>query len=257
MRYHQLKDQHPLSPYVRSILLLENKEDESETRLPFYADGFPGIIFHDAGNRMRVHPHSKELSALFFYGQTIHPIEIRIKGRFNLIIFQLYPFVARSLFDINMLTITDECKDITELLTPAIPIDLPETDIDKRLNSISEALLNLVNQKSRAFDACIRLAIEKILLSKGQINLKELAYDLGISSRSLERKFFQVTALRPKQFSRIIQFQSSLVQLSVKDYNKLTDIVYENGYADQSHFIRVFKSFTGKIPSRFLKTTGQ
>jgi AraC-like DNA-binding protein len=30
-------------------------------------------------------------------------------------------------------------------------------------------------------------------------------------------------------------------------------VVYQNGYADQSHFIRVFKSFTGKTPGQFTR----
>jgi AraC-like DNA-binding protein len=54
-----------------------------------------------------------------------------------------------------------------------------------------------------------------------------------------------------KQFAKIIQFQQSLEQITVKDYSKLTDIVYANGFADQSHFIKVFKAFTGKTPLAF------
>jgi len=55
----------------------------------------------------------------------------------------------------------------------------------------------------------------------------------------------------------IIQFQNSLTQLTIKDYTILTDVVYNNGYADQSHFIRVFKSFTGKTPKNFAKKQGE
>jgi len=40
-------------------------------------------------------------------------------------------------------------------------------------------------------------------------------------------------------------------QLTQKNFTKLTDIVYKNGYADQSHFVKVFKSFTGKTPKAF------
>jgi len=54
-----------------------------------------------------------------------------------------------------------------------------------------------------------------------------------------------------KQFAKIIQFQQSLEQITVKDYSKLTDIVYANGFADHSHFIKVFKAFTGKTPLAF------
>ncbi|MFN4314000.1 MAG: helix-turn-helix domain-containing protein [Chitinophagaceae bacterium] len=252
MQQISLKSEHPLSPFVKSIILLENDDSSSSTCLPFYADGFPGLIYHNAGTRLRVHPHNKQFPPIFFYGQTIHPIEIRIIGSFQLIIFQLYPFVSRSLFNIDLASLTDGCKDLTPLFGH-IEQPMPEgCDLKARVAEISELLNKLVLQKSREFDPGIRTAVEKILRSKGQSSLKELANELGISSRSLERKFLQHTALKPKQFAKIIQFQSSLTQLSVKDYKKLTDIVYENGYADQSHFIRVFKSFTGKVPSKFL-----
>jgi len=32
---------------------------------------------------------------------------------------------------------------------------------------------------------------------------------------------------------------------------KLSDVAYENGYADQSHFIRSFREFTGYTPSQY------
>jgi AraC-like DNA-binding protein len=67
----------------------------------------------------------------------------------------------------------------------------------------------------------------------------------------LERRFLSETGLSPKQFAKIIQFQNSLTQLSVKDYTSLTDVVYQNGFSDQSHFIKVFKAFTGKTPKAF------
>ena len=62
--------------------------------------------------------------------------------------------------------------------------------------------------------------------------------------------FYRVTStyLAPKHFSKIIQFQVSLNQLQANDYSKLSDIVYDNGFADQSHFIRVIKAYTGKTP---------
>jgi AraC-like DNA-binding protein len=37
------------------------------------------------------------------------------------------------------------------------------------------------------------------------------------------------------------------------EYTKLSDIAFDMGFADQSHFIRSFKRFTGESPGRFLK----
>lgn len=256
---NRLLDPDPqLAPYVKSILVFESREEDSQTHLPFYADGFPGLIFHTAGSRLRVYPHPQKMPEVFIYGQTLQPVEIRIKGRFQLVIFQLYPFALRTIFDLDPHSITDNCHKIPHFLkTKQSGHTKQKTGSDSLIQVLSQQLLLLMQEKVRAFDPLIKQAIEKILDSKGQLSLKQLALDLAISSRSLERRFFQQTALKPKQFSRIIQFQNSLIQLSVRDYNKLTDVVYDNGYADQSHFIRVFRSFTGKIPSRFLKNTRQ
>lgn len=57
--------------------------------------------------------------------------------------------------------------------------------------------------------------------------------------------------ITPKQFTKIIQFQCSLNQLTDDDYLNLTDLAYEYGFADQSHFIRTFKHYTGKTPREF------
>jgi len=41
--------------------------------------------------------------------------------------------------------------------------------------------------------------------------------------------------------------------VSYKKAYLLSDVVYEHGYADQSHFIRDFKKYTHTKPSRFRK----
>ena len=102
-------------------------------------------------------------------------------------------------------------------------------------------------------DMRISEAIKQIIQDSGQISLIELSDKLQLSKRTLERNFYKETGLLPKQFARIIQFQASLRQLRTKEYNKLSDIVYSNGYADQSHFIHVFKSFTGLTPKEYVK----
>ncbi|MEZ4747997.1 MAG: helix-turn-helix domain-containing protein [Calditrichia bacterium] len=49
------------------------------------------------------------------------------------------------------------------------------------------------------------------------------------------------------------QFRSAMEQMTEADYVNLTEIGYDNGFADQSHFIRSFKRYTGKTPKEFLQ----
>ena len=78
--------------------------------------------------------------------------------------------------------------------------------------------------------------------------IENVAARYGITSRYLQKIFLQHTGLTPKLYSKIARFQNSL-QLIAKKNTSLTDIAYECGYFDQSHFIREFKSFTGFAPS--------
>jgi AraC-like DNA-binding protein len=89
-----------------------------------------------------------------------------------------------------------------------------------------------------------------------QLPLKKLQQTLNLSERSLQRKFEQCIGIPPRLFSKIAQFQAAMGQLRNGKFSRLSDIAYENGYADQSHFIRDFKKFTGLSPLAFQKHPG-
>lgn len=243
--------------FVKNIWVFESADKHLKTNLPFFADGYPGLMFQQTDNGLKVNPHKKVMPVLFLYGQTINPIELEIDGAYQLIVFQLYPFVLKSLFNISPHTINDDCYDLQQL--KEVNIDtvtkklLLETEIDKKVEGITLLLYELFQSKRQHFDLTIKQVIERIITTKGQEHIRLIAEKIKINARTLERRFFSETGLSPKQFAKIIQFQSSLEQITVKDYAKLTDVVYENGFTDQSHFIKVFKSFTGKTPKTFSK----
>jgi AraC-like DNA-binding protein len=58
--------------------------------------------------------------------------------------------------------------------------------------------------------------------------------------------------IAPNLYRRICQFNSAFQQLNNRKYCKLSDIAFENGYADQSHYIRAFKEFTNLTPKDYL-----
>lgn len=242
--------------FVKNIVIFEESSTSGTTVLPFFADGFPGFVFHNTPNGLRVQPQNKIMPVGFLYGQTLHPTELHLSGSFKLIVFQLYPFVLTSFFGVNPKELNDSCydllqvpewKDYQEELTNS-----KQTSMHVKL--ITQFLSTIFAAHQQKMDAVVRESIIKILEKKAQINVKELCEVLHVTVRTFERRFLKEVGISPKDFIQITRFQQSLEQLSVNDYNKLTDIVYTNGFVDQSHFIRVFKAFTGKTPSRFLKS---
>lgn len=222
--------------------------------MPFFADGCPGIMFIESESKIIL--HEKKLSALFLYGQTVKPINICTYGHVNAIVFILYPYVIRSLFGIHADELRDSCIDFELLPFPGRK-DIKEqlfssATTEGRIEVLSRFLLDIIARKKVAVDERLTYATFCLARSNGDLPLKVLRTDIQLSERSFERKFREHVGISPRLYARICRFQSAMMQLRSEDYSKLTDIAYDNGYADQSHFTRTFQEFTGYTPTDFL-----
>ena len=255
MKFKTANPDKSISLFVKNILVFEETQTDLKTVLPFFADGYPGLMFQDTENGLLVSPHNKQMPLLFLYGQTIKPIELIIEGTYKLIIFQLYPFVLKSFFNVSAKNINDGCYDLEHIENGNKIIQqlTQKSKLENRIEILTALLFDIFQAKRKTLDLQIRQAIQTIIDNKGQITIKDICTEIHITERTFERRFIKEVGISAKQFSTIIQFQLSLQQLTLKDFTKLTDIVYSNGYADQSHFIKVFKAFTGKTPKAFKK----
>ncbi|MGS2739753.1 helix-turn-helix domain-containing protein [Sinomicrobium sp. M5D2P17] len=244
-----------LRPYVKSVLSFHKSVPEHlDNDMPFFADGCPGIMYIDSSEDIML--NDKKISSLFLYGQTVKPIHIFTHGEVRAFVFILYPHIIRSLFGIHASELTDSCIDF-ELLPFANVKYVREqlstsASTEKRLEIMTGFLLGLAGQQPIITDNRLSHATSRLLQNNGELSLKALQNDMQISERTFERKFREHVGVSPRLYARICRFRSAMVQLQSKDYMKLTDIAYDNGYADQSHFIRTFQEFTGYTPSDFL-----
>jgi methylphosphotriester-DNA--protein-cysteine methyltransferase len=81
----------------------------------------------------------------------------------------------------------------------------------------------------------------------------ELLVDYPKTQKHLIQQFKKYSGLTPKSMHRIIRFNKLLETINQKKEIIWTDIVYETGYADQSHFIKDFQNFCGFNPSEYIK----
>jgi AraC-like DNA-binding protein len=70
--------------------------------------------------------------------------------------------------------------------------------------------------------------------------------------RKLERLYNKYVGVSASTFSTLNRFHTSFNHLLYNDFSKLSDLAYDNGYFDQTHFIKVFKRFTGNTPKSFI-----
>jgi len=242
-----------LLPYVNDSLVFKEENQNAKTLLPFFADGFPGIVFNLAPNGLYLQHKNKKLSEFFLYGQTINPIELYVRGQYKMIVFQMFPFAVRILLGIEPKILNDDCFDLTGLLGQSQHIkNLKEAEqTEGQIKIISGFLESIVQNSPINPDESILLAINLIVQFKGKISVSELRNKLFLTERTLERRFVKEIGVTPKVFCKIIQFQNSLAQITNEESNHLTSIAYENGFSDQSHFIKTFKKYTGLTPSEF------
>ncbi len=166
-----------ISLLVKSILVLDNNDKKASTSLPFFADGYPGLMFQQTDNGLTINPHKKLMPLLFLYGQTIHPVQLNIEGAYLLIGFQLYPFVLKNIFGVDPGAVIDDCYDLSKLKELDIPgltrILLSLQQTSEKISEISSLLFQLFQLKKENIDLTVRQTIEMIISSWGQedINL--------------------------------------------------------------------------------------
>ncbi len=83
---------------------------------------------------------------------------------------------------------------------------------------------------------------------RGRLRVDELAAELGLHVRSLERLFLASFAMTPKRMARLVRLRHLLGALHAGGFGTLADLAHACGYSDQPHLIRDFRSLTGRPP---------
>ncbi len=97
-----------------------------------------------------------------------------------------------------------------------------------------------------------RLAAETRLAAMGQAILaaatvEEMTHSTGMSPRTLQRWFARHVGMPPRRYLRLLRFHKAFVQ--VPDQASLADHAAAQGYADQAHMAREFRTMAG-VPAK-------
>ena len=242
-----------LERYIHAVWMMRGPVSGTESLITM-ADGSPGLIFqHPSAGLMKV--HDKPLAPLYIYGQASKSSRLTITGSLDAIGICFKPSAVPKIFGLRADEITDSCIGIRELKgsgNQEIEMKLIEaSSMDERLLLITKYLQHTLCSRSYRADQTTDQAINHIFKTSGNISLHDLRRNLYVSERSLERKFREQVGISASLYARICRFQESMRQLKEEKFQKLSDIAYLNGYADQSHFIRSFKSFAGCSPNQY------
>lgn len=167
----------------------------------------------------------------------------------------LYPYALSRLFASPATDFTDLMPDLESALGLAgkrlESRMLSASDSVERVRIMTDFLERKLDANKRDLTS-ISSAINTIIKARGIVNIRDLAREHSISARQFERKFKEFAGLSPKLYSRIIRFQATTEYRSARN-KTLTEIAYDCGYYDQSHFINDFREFSGYTPKEYFR----
>lgn len=82
-------------------------------------------------------------------------------------------------------------------------------------------------------------------------NLTELSNKMARSKKSIIQSFHKMVGTSPHKFFTLQKICATIEALEHNPQITLTALAYEQGFYDQSHFIRVFRQHTGLSPKEF------
>jgi AraC-like DNA-binding protein len=254
MRFYPIECGPLLADYVRYFWVLEGdfSGGQSYTHRTM-ASGCPELCFHYKGSFVELLAGDR-LEKSFtsgLHGQTQRFRRFRTEEDFGLFGAFLYPYAVPLLLGIPAEEINNQMVDIQTLLGPSGEI-LEERMMLATGNAERARILSafLESRLARAEPSRIIPAIRQVIHTGGQLPIKSLSDQFFLSSRQFERVFKQYAGVAPKLFSRLLRFESSLSAYGLKN-RSLTEIAYECGYYDQSHFIHEFREFSGHHPRHY------
>jgi AraC-like DNA-binding protein len=95
--------------------------------------------------------------------------------------------------------------------------------------------------------------VQKLYRHYDSVTIDALAKKMNITNRHFRRKFTEETGFAPKHFQQLARFHSTIKPLLLKKDKRYLSAALNNGYFDQTHFIKEFRHFMNCTPSQFLQ----
>ncbi|MFA5300796.1 MAG: helix-turn-helix domain-containing protein [Lutibacter sp.] len=244
-----------LSKYIKNYFIVET--DNSEGYLPkerVYPCGYTTLVFHYGSPSKFQKKNSRNYIEpnLVICGQQTNYYDLSLSGKTGMILIVFKPHGVKSFFNFPMTELLNENLSLQELA-------------NNETNELEDKLLNSPNNTQRVIHLenflvkrlihnnefeRVEHAIKIIENSKGQMKAQDIAHEVCLGIKQFERTFSAYVGVNPKKFASIVRFQN-VIQPDSKLKKSMSQLAYDNGYYDQSHFIHDFKSLTGLTPKAF------
>ncbi len=256
MEYKEILPPPVLSDYVRHFWYIEYINEASEN-IPFriMADGFPSLLFQYKNQFKDSETLTYSFPGCLLMGHTHNVRDLVIDGAFGVFGVALFPFTPSLLYQLpgsifanNIISAKDLFRHEDSYLEERVAL---ATSNEDRIQILTVYLIEKLCKCNPLTDVLIQDIVKYIIQTKGVLSIETLMMSVDISRRQFERRFIHHVGMSPKVFSRIIRFQNTLRYSPTAKIRNLTSLAFAYRYADQAHFIREFKEFSGINPKYY------
>ena len=245
-----------LQPYVRYYWVFKSNQPLNTLTFPI---GCPQIIFHKQ-TPLYIPELKTAQSEFTVSGQVNYPSHLYADGNVEMIVVVFQPYTLKAFLNLPISLLHNqevsgydlENKNLKQLATQIFDCENTNLCISLieqwLLSQIADVLVSKTAYNIKRITATI-----KQLLAIPATPVTELASIACLGKKQFERLFNEMVGANPREYARVVRFQKSLklLQHCSEDANQ-AQLAYQCGYADQSHFIREFKQFSGYTPLSLL-----
>lgn len=255
MMYNKFQPDPKLAPFMDCFFVWE-RETKENLLVQSPPSGFNALVFNYADPYWAFMQEDQKLEVplAFASGQFTGNYHLELKGKIGMIGIVLKATSLYNFFGLNMVSMVNNRLAVEDFLGESgnkihQAIKNASTS-EEKLNLLEDFLLGFMDTVKKNL-SIIDEAIDFIDQKNGMLTIDEVLSKFKISRRYLEKKFQEKVGISPKLYARIKRFgylSNKVVHNQEVDWQ---DIVFENGFHDQSHLVKDYKAFNQMNPSEY------
>src|SRR5262249_24942423 len=180
-------------------------------------------------------------------------IEMRYPRDLRTFGIRLHPAHAATFLNVPARTLLNTVRPLDQVSRPldeqlSQAIEAHAVDAAQGRDAVEGALVEHLRRSPSPDDVIVR-AVDRVLAADALVAVSDLAKELGVSSRHLHRRFLAAVGVSPKRLERLARFARAWRHAVMGPPLTWADLALANGYADQSHLVREFRTFGARPPA--------